>query len=241
LGLILGADGRKMSKRWGNVVNPDDMINLYGADTLRLYEMFMGPFDQEIAWSTNSMIGARRFVEKVWRLQNKLSLKSSQDFALELNQSVKKVGEDIAGFSFNTAVSTLMILVNTLDKAEKIGRADYAILIRLLAPFAPHISEELWSSLGLGRGSVHTAPWPTYDETKLTAETVTIVVQINGKVRHSLILPIGLSEDESVALAQKEEKVAGYLVSQKIKKIIFIPNRLINFVVESLHLDIDGI
>ncbi|MBA4321151.1 MAG: hypothetical protein C0412_22405, partial [Flavobacterium sp.] len=146
LGMILGSDSRKMSKRWGNVINPDDVVKNVGADTLRVYESFMGPFNQEIAWSTDSMIGSRRFLEKVWKLQEKVVNKfiDNDEVVLLLNQTIKKVGEDIESMNFNTAISGMMILANNLEKQEKISKKVYLDFIKILSPFAPHICEEIW-------------------------------------------------------------------------------------------------
>ncbi len=230
LGLVLGEDGRKMSKRWGNVVNPDDVIATYGADTMRLYEMFMGPFDQEIAWNTKSMIGSRRFLEKVWRLAAKLEQQTIPAVETEIHKTIKKVGEDIENFNFNTAVSSLMILVNSLEKGEVIGREDFKVLLLLLTPFAPHLTEELWQNLKLGPGSIHQATWPKYNETKLVNATVKIVLQVNGKVRGGLTIKSGSSEAEIMTAAKVNEKVAGYLAGREVKRVVFIPNKLVNFV-----------
>ncbi|MDQ5957684.1 MAG: leucyl-tRNA synthetase, partial [Patescibacteria group bacterium] len=227
LGLVLGEDGRKMSKRWGNVVNPDDVVAKYGADTMRLYEMFMGPFDQEISWNTQSMIGTRRFLEKVWKLGEKVGKKTTPDISVDLHRTIKKVGEDIENFNFNTAVSSLMILANSLEKCESISKTDFETLIKLLAPFSPHIVEELW----LDKGSVHQADWPRYDESKTISETVTIVIQVNGKMRGSITVRAGTDEGTVVREALASDRVSMYISGQEIKKTIFVPNKLLNFVV----------
>ena len=232
LGLILGADGRKMSKRWGNVVNPDDVIKLYGADTLRLYEMFMGPFDQEIAWNTDSMIGTRRFLERIWKLQTKVSAEiiDSDITHILRNQTIKKVEEDIVSFNFNTAVSSLMIFANHLDSLEAVSTTSFEILLQLLAPFAPHIAEELWSNLG-HQESIHVALWPKYDPTKLEANMVTLVVQVNGKVRDTFEVERGADEKSILSLSLGRESVIKWLNGNTPKKIIFVPDKLINIVV----------
>ncbi|MCE9628660.1 MAG: class I tRNA ligase family protein [Candidatus Vogelbacteria bacterium] len=232
LGLILGADGRKMSKRWGNVINPDDVIKLYGADTLRLYEMFMGPFDQEIAWNTDSMIGSRRFLEKVWRLQSKVTTKTTLPEATEilLNQTIKKVEADIESFNFNTAVSTLMILVNNLETLELVPVSAYQTLLLLLAPFSPHVADELWGSTG-NKKSIHLAGWPKYNKRKLVSDLVTIVVQVNSKVRDTFEAKRGLSQIEIEKLAISRESVQKWLTGEEFKKVIFVPDKLINIVV----------
>ncbi|KKU70406.1 MAG: Leucine-tRNA ligase, partial [Parcubacteria group bacterium GW2011_GWA2_47_21] len=193
VGLIMGEDGRKMSKRFGNVINPDDIVERFGADSLRVYEMFMGPFDQAISWNTDGMVGAKRFLEKVWRLRAKCDANirihtnntNKEKIEALLHQTIKKVTEDIEAMRFNTAVSALMILTNEMEKAEKVAKEDFEIFLRLLAPFAPHMTEELWEGLGYKK-SVHLIPWPKYDPAKLLSDKIKIVVQVNGKTRGSL-------------------------------------------------------
>lgn len=228
VGLILAEDGKKMSKRYGNVINPDDIVHTYGADTLRVYEMFMGPFTDAIAWKTASLIGARRFLEKVWRLQEKFNTKPHDAVERELHKTIKKVGEDIANFKFNTAISQMMIFVNAAE-SNGITKKQYATFITLLAPFAPHIAEELWREYG-GKKSVHRGPWPKYTESKLAEDTVTIVVQVNGKVRTNITLPSGA--DEAATRAASETAAAKWLEGKNIKKVIFVANRLVNFVID---------
>ncbi|TAK58190.1 NUDIX domain-containing protein [Patescibacteria group bacterium] len=236
-GLIMGEDGRKMSKRFGNVVNPDDVIATYGADTFRVYEMFMGPFEQGIAWSTQNMIGSRRFIERVWKLVTtsidaNLSRQKNGDSAnLEVlfNKTVKKVGEDIQDFGFNTAISSLMILLNAMEKVL-VSKEQVGVLLQLLAPFAPHMTEELWSALG-NKNSIHIAPWPAFDSTKLVEEKVTVIVQINGKVRGQIVVVKDANEDVVKKEAQENAEVAKWLWGQQIKKIIYVPGRVVNIVI----------
>jgi len=234
VGLINAEDGRKMSKRWGNVVNPDDVIENIGADALRVYEMFMGPFEQAIAWSTDQAVGARRFLEKVYGLEDLLSTDTEatlpEDVALLLHQTIEKVGKDIGSFSFNTAISQMMILVNALEKLDAIPAHVYESLIRILAPFAPHLTEELWQSLG-HKESVHTAPWPEYDEAVLAAAQVTITVQVNGKVRDTFTTPPNTARDTLITKARECEKAATWLKGKEVKKEVVVPDRLVNFVV----------
>lgn len=246
-GLIAGPDGRKMSKRYGNVVNPDDIVKLYGADTLRVYEMFMGPFDAGIAWSTDNMIGSRRFIEKVWRLSEKsdmftTSKTANTDAELEslVHKTIKKVGEDIESFSQNTAISSLMILLNAFEKEiqEKGGlpRSYYETLLQLLAPFAPHVTDELWSRIGnnkTGKKSIHIAPWPTYDTNKLQSNVFKIVVQINSKVRGTFTIDTDL-EDTVVSEALKLDDIAKRLGGTKPTKVIYVKGKLVNFVVPGI-------
>ncbi|MEI7777445.1 MAG: class I tRNA ligase family protein [bacterium] len=234
-GMILGTDQRKMSKRWGNVINPDDMVKLYGADTLRVYEMFMGPFDQSLPWSTESIIGSRRFIEKVWRLSQKVGVaKSDKDLESLLNKTIKKVGEDIESMNFNTAISALMILLNAMEK--RVGEYGvlsvkvYEVFLQLLAPFAPHVTEELWKDLG-HKSSIQKEKWPKYDPKKLLSETVQISVQINGKLRDSFEAVVDEDEKTLQNKAIMLENVKKWIDGKEIKRVIFVKNRLINIVI----------
>ena len=235
VGLIMGEDGRKMGKRYGNVVNPDDIVATYGADTLRLYEMFMGPFEQQIAWSTSSMVGSRRFIEKVWKLREKVG---SAELSPEINtaitkvvhKTIKKVTEDIRALRFNTAISSLMIAINEIDVYESITRDQYELILRLLAPFAPHVSEELWTSLG-NKKSVHISSWPTYDPAQAVDAEMTIVVQINGKVRGSFVVAINTSTADLEKMALNIPETGKWIEGKKVVKVIVVPKRLVNIVV----------
>lgn len=227
VGLIQAEDGRKMSKRYGNVINPDDIVATYGADTLRVYEMFMGPFSDAIAWKTASLIGARRFIERVWRLQEKIVARPDDSVEREMHKTIKKVGEDIENFKFNTAISQMMIFVNAAEQ-KGVTKKQYQSFVSLLAPFAPHVAEELWRELG-NKKSVHVSPWPKFNAKKLVADEVTIVVQINGKVRAQIAVPSGSGESTVRPLA--EEAAAKWLEGQAVRKAIFVANRLVNFVV----------
>ena len=254
-GMILGSDNRKMSKRWGNVVNPDEVVKNVGADSLRVYEMFMGPFEQEIAWSTDNMVGSRRFLDKVWKLKDKISTAPNPSLSKEgrklfhlppsdegglrevdnrfetlLHKTIKKVTEDILNFNFNTAISAFMILVNLAEK-EGISKNDYEVILKLLAPFAPHITEELWANLG-HKKSIHLESWPKYDEKKIISKKILIVVQINGKVRGSFDMPAGSIQEEveKVALAQKD--ISKWLLGKEIKKKMFLKGRILSLLVD---------
>lgn len=230
VGLIMGADGRKMSKRWGNVVNPDDVVRDYGADTLRIYEMFMGPFEQSNAWNTDNMMGARRFVERVWRLAGKVSSKAKRGEAESLvEQTIKKVTEDISAFSFNTAISAMMILSSALEREETVPQTYFENFLKILAPFAPHLTEELWHNLG-HKKTIHLEEWPKFDPRKLKSAVTIYVVQINGKVRANLNLPTDSLEEEVKKVALENELVKKWLEGKTIKKVIFIKNKLINLV-----------
>jgi len=230
-GLIYGEDGRKMSKRWGNVISPDDMIERFGADTLRLYEMFMGPFEDGVLWSTDSMVGARRFLEKVWRLGEKVGSEETSDENIErlLHQTIKKVSDDIEHFKFNTAISSMMILANALDKKDRIVQDIYQIFLRLLAPFAPYITEELWHLLG-NKESIHLEAWPSYDEEKMKEQTIVVVVQVNGKVRDNIEALPDQSEKEIREKALQQEKIRKWIGGKEIKRIVIVKNKLVNIV-----------
>ncbi|MCC6323591.1 class I tRNA ligase family protein [Candidatus Nomurabacteria bacterium] len=250
-GMILAESGAKMSKSVGNTVNPDEIVKLYGADTLRMYEMFMGPFDQAVSWSTESMIGPRRFLERVWRLGLKVASPTQQNFrALPslrglrhaenspmsaqlltiLHKTIKKVTEDIESMNFNTAVSSMMMLLNDMEKCESVQIKDYKIFLQILAPFAPHIAEELWLQMG-ERKSIHLSKWPKYDPKKLENETVKIGVQVNGKVRAELVIGKDEDEDEIKAKAMRDENVIKWMDGKSAKKIIYVKGRLVNIVI----------
>ncbi|MCR4311344.1 MAG: class I tRNA ligase family protein, partial [Candidatus Taylorbacteria bacterium] len=242
-GLILGEGGVKMSKSLGNVVSPDSLIERFGADTLRLYEMFMGPFDHHIAWSTESMLGPRRFLEKVWRLGGKvidLGLKKekhspkSDHSSLNacLHRTIKKVSSDIEAMHFNTAVSSLMVLVNEMEKAQYVPQEYFETFLRLLAPFAPHLTDELWSLLG-NKKSIHLSMWPSFDEELTIDEVKKIVIQINGKVRATIEVSGEVSEDELRDKVEVLPDVAKWIEGHPVKKVIYVKGRLINLVVES--------
>jgi len=230
-GMILGSDSRKMSKRWGNVVNPDDIVKNYGADTLRVYEMFMGPFEQSLPWSTESIIGSRRFIDRVYRLQERITdKKSSKEVEKVLHKTIKKVSEDIETFSFNTAISSMMIFMNEIEKSE-INKNDFKMFLQILAPFASHITEELWSDLG-EKSSIHKSKWPKYNPNKIIDDEIKIAVQVNGKVRAEITLSKDLSEDEVKAKVLKEKSLIPWIENKEIKRIIYVPGRILNIVTE---------
>lgn len=237
VGLIQAQDGRKMSKRYGNVINPDDIVKTWGADTLRIYEMFMGPFANSIAWNTDSMIGSRRFLEKVWRLKDRIKneqLKTNdknENLEIIFNKTIKKVGEDIENFNFNTAISSMMIFVNELEKQEYISRELFETVLKLISPFAPHISEELWFLLGHDK-SIYFEKWPNYDEQKIVSTTTTIIIQIGGKIRASVSFSKGLGEKQIRDTVESMAEVKKWLNNKTIKRVVFVPDRLINFVID---------
>ncbi len=229
-GLILGPDGEKMSKSRGNVINPDDMVAAYGADAYRLYQMFMGPFDQAIPWDSKGIEGTSRFLYRVWKMQAKLGGGSTSSFEILLHKTIKKVSEDIEEMRFNTAISALMILSNEMEKESQLPASSYQLFITLLAPFAPHFAEEVWANLG-NRQSVHLAAWPKFNPNKLIEDEVNLVVQINGKFRAAIKMPVGASQQEAEKLAMRDDNVSKWLSGATIKKIIFVPNKLINIVI----------
>ena len=239
-GIILGEDGVKMSKSRGNVVNPDDIISAYGTDSLRLYLMFLGPLEAMKPWNTKGIEGVHRFLKKIWREclteEGAVNPRIAATGALTpdteklLHETIRKVGDDIEGLRFNTAISQMMILVNALQKEPAVPRAAMLDLLRLLAPFAPHLAEELWARLGES-GSIMAAGWPAFDAGKLVATTITIVIQVNGKHRGDVSVDAGISEAELVQLASANPKVVPHVAGKPIKRTIYVKGRLINLLV----------
>ncbi|PIX90433.1 MAG: leucine--tRNA ligase [Candidatus Moranbacteria bacterium CG_4_10_14_3_um_filter_44_15] len=231
-GIVLAEDGRKMSKSLENVINPDEIVEKFGADTLRLYEMFMGPLEDSKSWNTKSIIGLKRFLEKVWKLKSMINDQGSTNNKLEilLHKTIKKVTEDIENLRFNTAISAMMILVNEMEKQKNILNSQFSILNSLLAPFAPHIAEELWQQLGR-KDSIFLEKWPEYDPKLVKDEEITLIIQINGKLRDQIKAPAGVKEEEAKRLALESKKVIKYMEGKNIQKVIFVKDRLINFVV----------
>ena len=230
-GLILAEGGEKMSKSKGNVINPDNIIKTIGADALRIHEMFMGPFDQAIAWDTNTIAGSRRFIERVWKLQEKVGQGGNERIETIIHKTIKKVSSDIEDMKFNTAISAMMIAVNDLEKEERISKAHYEILVQLLAPFAPHVAEELWAILG-NKASVHASVWPTFDPKKLTESTVTMTIQVNGKMRGTLECAADTDDATIQKMALDKPEIAKWTKGAVIKKVIVVKNKLINIVVQ---------
>jgi leucyl-tRNA synthetase len=269
VGLIQGEDGRKMSKRWGNVINPDAVISKYGADSIRLYEMFMGPFTQNIAWSTKGVVGMKRFLDRIFehikRQENnrewfdawcdiekwkndKTKGDTSKNIKILLNKTIKKVTDDIENFRFNTAISQLTIFLNELYKTEPsnqfpdlvewesssttfIRADDYEKFIKILSPFTPHIAEEIWQEKLGHKTSIFLEKWPKYDPKLIKDEIVMLVIQVNGKVRDQMEAAAGVNEKEAKELALGRDKIVKYIEGKNIRKIIFVPDRLINFVI----------
>ncbi|MFA5773357.1 MAG: class I tRNA ligase family protein [Candidatus Paceibacterota bacterium] len=257
VGLIIGEDGRKMSKRFGNIVNPDDIVKTYGADTLRLYEMFMGPFDQTVVWNTKSIIGSRRFLEKVWRIGERIHynpsptlpkgkgvefkvLPSGEDlggvasFQTLLHKTIKKVSEDIESMNFNTAVSSMMVLINEMESAFAKGygvtKKDFKMFLQILSPFAPHITEELWYLLG-EKKSINKSKWPKWDKKKIIEEEIKIAIQVNGKVRAEIMISKDITEEEIKNIALKNKSIIAWTENKEIKRVIYVTGKVINIVV----------
>ena len=224
----------KMSKSLKNVVNPDDVVEQYGADTLRVYEMFMGPLDASIAWSEDGLEGSRKFLDRVYRLITSKEIVADNNGALDrvYHETVKSVTEQIEELKFNTAIAQLMIFVNAANKEEKLY-VEYAKgFIQLLAPFAPHLAEELWQAVAQTGKSISYVAWPTYDESKLVEAEVEIVVQIKGKVRAKLIVAKDLSREELQEIALADEKIKSEIADKEVVKVISVPNKLVNIVVK---------
>ncbi len=230
-GMILAEGGVKMSKSIGNTIDPKDIVETYGADTLRIYEMFIGPFDQAVSWSTESIIGSRRFLDKVWRLSLHLTDNiSSKVLENIIHKTIKKISQDIESMSFNTAISSMMILVNEMEKAENISESDFKMFLQILAPFAPHITEEIWHNLG-EKKTIHLSAWPKWNKKKIVDDRIKIAVQVNGKVRAEFTISTDLSENEVKVLVLKEKNIMPWVQNKVIKRIIYVPGRIINIVV----------
>ena len=230
-GMILGENGEKMSKSRGNVVNPDEIVDRYGADTMRLYEMFIGDFEKAAPWNSDSIKGCKRFVERFWNLQEIVT--DSEEYSTELeplmHKTIKKVSEDIENLKCNTAIAAMMTLLNKIYDQKCITRGELRTLTILLNPFAPHVTEEMWENMHFG-GFVHEAKWPEYDESKTVENSVEIVLQIMGKVRSRMTIPVDMPKDQVLALAKQDEKIASAIAGKTIKKEIYVPNKLVNIV-----------
>ena len=230
-GMILGENGEKMSKSRGNVVNPDEIVDRYGADTMRLYEMFIGDFEKAAPWNSDSIKGCKRFVERFWNLQEIVTDgdEYSSDIEPLMHKTIKKVSEDIENLKCNTAIAAMMTLLNKIYDKKSITRGELRTLTILLNPFAPHVTEEVWEKMNFG-GFVHEAKWPEYDEAKTVENSVEIVLQIMGKVRSRMTIPVDMPKDEVIALAKQDEKIAAAIEGKTIKKEIYVPNKLVNIV-----------
>ena len=233
-GMILGENGEKMSKSRGNVVNPDDIVQQYGADTMRLYEMFIGDFEKAAPWNDKGIKGCRRFVERYYNLQEKLidGDEVRPELECSIHKTIKKVSEDIENIKFNTAIASLMALMNDINAVGSINKKEYAIFSILLNPFAPHVTEEIWSTCNLGEGMVVDQPWPEYDESKCKANEIEIAVQVNGKIKTKLMIPAEAEQAEVIALAKADENVKKSVEGMNIIKEIYVKGRLVNIVVK---------
>lgn len=233
-GMILGENGEKMSKSRGNVVNPDDIVQQYGADTMRLYEMFIGDFEKAAPWNDKGIKGCRRFVERYYNLQEKLidGDEVRPELECSIHKTIKKVSEDIENIKFNTAIASLMALMNDINAVGSINKKEYAIFSILLNPFAPHVTEEIWSTCNLGDGMVVDQPWPEYDESRCKANEIEIAVQVNGKIKTKLMIPAEAEQAEVIALAKADENVKKSVEGMNIIKEIYVKGRLVNIVVK---------
>lgn len=232
-GMILGENNEKMSKSRGNVVNPDEVIEEFGADAFRTYEMFIGAFDQSTPWSQQGLKGCYKFLERVWNLQSIVNDEEgySADLEKNINKAIKKVGEDFERMKFNTAIATMMSLVNDFSKKGSVTKGEYKTLITLLNPVAPHMTEELWLTYGNGE-LLSLQPWPKYDEGKTVDDEIEIVVQINGKIKDKLMIPAGLDKDGTQEAAMNTEKIKGLIEGKNVVKVIAVPGKLVNIVVK---------
>ena len=233
-GMILGENGEKMSKSRGNVVNPDDVVNEFGADTLRLYEMFIGDFEKAAPWSNAGIKGCRRFIERYWNLQSILVDGEAIRPEMEnsFHKAIKKVSYDIENLKFNTAIASLMALMNVIAEKGSINKAELSVFTMLLNPFAPHVTEEVWSEMKLGEGMVTEQIWPKYDESKCKDDVIEIVVQVNGKVRTRLYVAADIQKDDAIALAKAEDRIAAEISGKNVVKEIYVPGKLVNIVVK---------
>ena len=226
--MILGENGEKMSKSRGNVVNPDDIVRDYGADTLRTYEMFIGAFELSASWSEDGVKGCRRFLERVWKLQDIMTddMDYSDDLVTKMHQTIKKVSYDFENLKYNTAIAAMMALINEFYKKNSVTKGEFITLIKLLNPVAPHITEELWSAIGC-EGRVYQSSWPEYDEAKTIESTVEVAVQINGKIKATIM--IAQDADKDSVIASAKEAIADKLTGTIVKEI-YVPGRIVNIV-----------
>jgi leucyl-tRNA synthetase len=240
-GIILGEDGEKMSKSRGNVVNPDSVTAEYGTDALRLYLMFLGPLEAMKPWNPRGIEGVFRFLNKVWREYTaedggpnpkiSASAPDTPEIVRLRHETIRKVGDDIEALRFNTAISQMMIFVNAIQKTPSVSRGTALAFLQLLAPFAPHIAEELWARLGEAP-SISDAPWPAYDPAMLVVDQVKLVFQVNGKFRGDQLVPVGLQQAEAVEIARAHARVRPFVEGRSVKKIVYVPGRILNLVMD---------
>ncbi len=231
--MILGENGEKMSKSRGNVVNPDDIVREYGADTMRLYEMFIGDFEKAAPWSSSSIKGCKRFLDRIWGLRDILTEGKAYSPELEsaMHRTIQKVSEDIEQLKFNTAIAAMMTLLNEVSDTGRINRAEMADFLKMLSPFAPHIAEELWQQCAF-KGMLSRQSWPSYDADKCQSDTVEIAVQVNGKLRGRVVVSAGCPRDEAVAAARALPEIALLVEGKQTVKEICVPDKLVNIVVK---------
>ena len=230
--MILGENGEKMSKSRGNVVNPDDIVREYGADTMRLYEMFIGDFEKSAPWSPASIKGCKRFLDRIWNLQDVVMDGDGYRPELEgvLHKTIKKVSEDIENLKFNTAIAAMMALLNEFADAGSVTRGELRTLLILLNPFAPHITEEMYERLGYP-GMLNEQEWVSYDESKCKDDTIEIVAQVNGKIKTKLTVAADIGKEDAIALAKAESKVQEAVAGKTVVKEVYVPGKLVNLVV----------
>ena len=229
-GMILGSDGDKMSKSKGNVVDPLDIVNEYGADALRTYVLFMGDYGAAAPWNDSSVRGCKRFLERVAGLTDIMTEEpAAKDMEVKIHKAIKKVSSDIEAMKFNTAIACMMTIINEIYAVGKISKDDLVIFIKLLCPFAPHLCEEIWETIG-GEGLLSLSKWPEYEESKTVEDSIEIGVQVNGKVRGTIVIPNGCAKEEALELAKKDERVASFLEGKTLVKEIYVPNKIVNFV-----------
>ncbi|HSN83423.1 MAG TPA: class I tRNA ligase family protein [Polyangiales bacterium] len=230
--MILFVGGQKLSKSRGNVVNPDDIVAEFGADSMRVYEMFMGPLEATKPWSTSSIAGVRRFLDRVYAVAQRADAETRPDLPLTrlLHRTIRKVTDDIEGLRFNTAISAMMVLSNELMKLDRVPAEAIEVLAQLLHPFAPHLGEEVWEMLGRAP-SIQRHPWPTYDAALCEEDQVEVPVQVNGKVRGRITLPKDASQDQALAAARELPTVAAQLDDKPLRKTIWVPGKILNLIV----------
>jgi leucyl-tRNA synthetase len=231
-GLILGPDGNKMSKSKGNVINPDEIVDLLGADTVRMYLGFMGPYGvtTNYPWDPNGVVGVRRFLERVWKLQYKI-LSDTQSSQSTIHKLIAGVEQDILEYKFNTAIAKMMTVMNTFEKLETVSVADYKQFLQILAPFAPHITEEIWQEVLGEEESIHLSDWPSYDESLIIENTITLGIQVNGKVRADIEIGIDESSESVQEKVLAIPEIQKWIGDSEIKKFIYVPNKIISIVV----------
>ena len=229
--MILGENGEKMSKSRGNVVNPDEIVREYGADTMRLYEMFIGDFEKSAPWSSASIKGCKRFLDRIWALQDVVVDGDTyrDELRASFHKTIKKVTEDIEELKFNTAIASMMSLLNQIAAVGSINRAEFKTFLILLNPFAPHITEELFEQMNYG-GMITEASWPTYDEAECVEDTIELVVQVNGKLRGKLVVAADISKDDAISAAKEEPHVKEAISGKNVVKEIYVPGKLVNIV-----------